>query len=74
MKFTAWDVVLTNLQPGEHTIEGRVRADAEEYSWKVNLVIEDSSQRNEEDEDIQSRRPQTGAWLSRFHGSCRLYG
>jgi hypothetical protein len=31
-KFTAWDVVLTNLQPSEHTLEGRVGADPQEYS------------------------------------------
>ena len=76
MKFTAWDVVLTNLQPGVHTLEGRLFGEAEEYSWVVNLAIEDSSQGNgyEADEDIQSRCPPTGMWLSRFHGSCRLYG
>ena len=40
MKFTGWDIVLTNLQPGLHTIEGRVFSGAEEYSWVVNLEIE----------------------------------
>lgn len=40
MTFTAWDIVLTNLQPGSHTLHGLVRTDAEEYSWVVNLVIE----------------------------------
>lgn len=43
MKFPAWDVVLTNLQPGAHTINGRVSAGTEEYSWVINLVIEEES-------------------------------
>jgi hypothetical protein len=42
MKFTAWDIVLTDLQPGSHTLQGLVRTDAEEYSWVVNIVIEGS--------------------------------
>jgi hypothetical protein len=40
MTFTAWDIVLTNLQPGNHTLHGLVRTDTEAYSWVVNLVIE----------------------------------
>ena len=40
MKSTAWDVVLTNLQPGQHTINGEVRSDTEFYKWNVDLVIE----------------------------------
>lgn len=43
MKFKAWDVVLTNLQPGAHTIKGEVRSDSEQYEWIVKVVIEDSS-------------------------------
>ena len=43
VKFPAWDVVLTDLQPGAHTLDGRVSAGEEEYSWMVNLVIEDES-------------------------------
>jgi hypothetical protein len=39
MKFTAWDIVLTDLQPGKHTLHGVVRTDAEEYSWVVNIAI-----------------------------------
>lgn len=81
MKFTAWDVVLTNLQPGMHTLEGRVRAESEEYSWVVNLVIEDksASQRNPQRKgyhagDIRSGCPETGGWLSRFDNGCRFYG
>ena len=78
MKFTAWDVVLTNLQPGEHTLEGRVRAEAEEYSWAVNLIIEESSLgRGDHGDrtpgDVQSRCPHSGMGLSPFHNSCRLY-
>lgn len=41
MKFTAWDMVITNLQPGTHTLRGIVRSDAKQYSWLVNLFIED---------------------------------
>lgn len=81
MKFTAWDVVLTNLQPGTHTLRGIVRTDAEECSWVVNLVIEDnpSSQRNPQRKgyhagDIRSGCPETGGWLSRFDNGCRFYG
>jgi hypothetical protein len=40
MTFTAWDIVLTNLQPGSHTLLGLVRTETEAYSWVVNLVIE----------------------------------
>jgi hypothetical protein len=80
MKFTAWDVVLTNLQPGEHTIEGSVRSDAEEYSWVVNLVVEDRSKPSEnlsnhqDSTDGQSRCSQNVNRLSKFHHACRLYG
>jgi hypothetical protein len=42
MKFVAWDIVLTDLQPGSHTLEAIVRTDVEEYSWVVNLTIEAS--------------------------------
>jgi hypothetical protein len=78
MKFTAWDVVLTNLQPGAHTLDGRVRAGAEEYSWVVNLVIEESSlgrgdQGGRKPGHILSGCARNGVWLSPFHNSCRLY-
>ena len=39
MKSRAWDVVLTDLQPGQHTIKGEVRSDTQFYKWNVNLVI-----------------------------------
>jgi hypothetical protein len=80
MKFTAWDIVLTNLQPGEHTIEGHVRSDDEEYSWIVNLVIEDTSpslgqsSNDKGSNDSQSQCPQNAKRLSQFHHSCRIYG
>jgi len=43
MKFPGWIVVLTNLQPGIHSIEGEVRSDHEQYKWAVKLVVEDRS-------------------------------
>jgi hypothetical protein len=78
MKFTAWDVVLTNLQPGVHTLEGRVRTGAEEYSWVVNLVIEESAlghgdQGGRKPGHTLSKCSRNGVWLSPFHNSCMLY-
>jgi hypothetical protein len=43
IKFTAWDVVLTNLQPGVHTIEADIRSENKKYKWIVNLVIAHNS-------------------------------
>jgi hypothetical protein len=80
VKFTAWDIVLTNLQPGAHTLDGRVRSSDEEYRWKVNLWIEDEpeSLRNlPEDKDSsgpQSRCPVNIQGLSHFQHSCMFYG
>jgi hypothetical protein len=81
MKFKAWDVVLTNLQPGKHTIDGRVGAGSEEYSWTVNLVIEEPAAspsklqpKDPSSEKVESGCPRTGHWLLRFHRSCRMYG
>ena len=78
MKFTAWDVVLTNLQPGAHTIEGRVYAEDEEYSWVVDMVIEESSQGHGDvggrtPRDLRAGCSQRGMGLSPFHAACRLY-
>lgn len=82
MKFTGWDIVLTNLQPGMHTIEGRVLSGAEEYSWVVNLEIEGktltewaSSGEGKKSGGIRLRSqcPQTANMVSRSHGSCRVY-
>jgi hypothetical protein len=38
--FTAWDVVLTNLSPGEHTIHGVAQIGTDSYNWVVNLIIQ----------------------------------
>lgn len=39
-KFTAWDVVLTDLKPGRHTLRGATQSKFESYSWVVDFVIE----------------------------------
>lgn len=79
MKFTAWDIVLTDLQPGEHTIDGRVRTDTEEYRWIVNLVVENRSAPQSQSAPKRSEQASSGCsrsagGLSPFHSSCRLYG
>ena len=79
MKFTAWDIVLMDLQPGEHTIDGRVHTENEEYSWIVNLVIENQSvvqsrSASRGSEQARSGCPRSAGALSPFHSSCRLYG
>jgi hypothetical protein len=80
MRFTAWDVVLTSLQPGTHSIDGSVRAGDEEYSWVVSLVIEDRSatqegtSSQEDSTDSPSQCHPNVKTLSDFHHSCRLYG
>jgi len=38
--FTAWDVVLTNLKPGAHTVHGVAQSETDKYTWMVNLIIE----------------------------------
>ena len=38
--FTAWDVMLTNLSPGKHTIHGSAQAGAESHDWIIYLTIE----------------------------------
>jgi hypothetical protein len=82
MKFRAWDIVLTDLQPGLHTIEGRVFSDAEEHSWVVHLTIEEktltewaSSRGGRKSGSIRLRSDcfPTANWLSRLHGSCMVY-
>jgi hypothetical protein len=40
MKATAWNIVLTNLNPGEHTLRFLAQSETESYTWLVNLVIE----------------------------------
>jgi hypothetical protein len=39
-KATAWNIVLTNLNPGEHTLSFRAQSEADSHLWLVNLVIE----------------------------------
>jgi hypothetical protein len=38
--FTAWDVVLTNLSPGDHTICGSAQMGSESYNWVIHLIIQ----------------------------------
>lgn len=40
--FTAWDVVLSNLKPGVHTMQGLAQSETDTYTWFVNLTIEAS--------------------------------
>ena len=40
VKFTAWDVVLTNLSPGQHTIHGSAQMGTESHTWVIHLIIE----------------------------------
>lgn len=39
VKFTAWDVVLTNLKPGEHTLRGSARMRNDSNTWVIHLTI-----------------------------------
>jgi hypothetical protein len=39
VQFTAWDVVLTNLSPGEHTIHGLAQMGSDSYNWVIHLTI-----------------------------------
>lgn len=39
-KATAWNVVLTNLNPGDHTLRFLAQSDTDSYTWLVHLVIE----------------------------------
>jgi hypothetical protein len=40
VQYTAWDIVLTNLIPGEHTIHGVAQMGTDSYTWVINLTIE----------------------------------
>ena len=42
-KATAWNIVLTNLNPGEHTLRFLAQSETDSYTWFVNLVIEPAS-------------------------------
>ena len=37
-----WDVVLTNLRPGQHTLRGIVHTGIDTYTWLVYLTIEEN--------------------------------
>jgi hypothetical protein len=39
-KVTDWNLVLTNLDPGEHTLHFQAQDGVVQYHWLVNLVIE----------------------------------
>jgi hypothetical protein len=39
-KVTDWNLVMTNLNPGEHTLSFRAQSETESYMWLVQLVIE----------------------------------
>jgi hypothetical protein len=39
-KATAWNIVLTNLNPGEHTLRFAAQNETNSYTWFINLVIE----------------------------------
>ena len=39
-KATAWNIVLTNLNPGEHTLRFVAQTETDSYTWFVNLFIE----------------------------------
>lgn len=46
LRVTDWNLVLTNLNPGEHTLSFRAQSDAQSYLWQVNLLIEGESLEN----------------------------
>jgi hypothetical protein len=39
-KVTGWNLVMTNLNPGDHTLSFRAQNETNTYLWLVNLVIE----------------------------------
>jgi hypothetical protein len=39
-QFKAWDVILTNLMPGAHTLHGIAYSQAVTYTWTVNFTVE----------------------------------
>ena len=42
-KVTAWNIVLTNLNPGEHTLRFAAQNETDHYTWLAHLVIEPSN-------------------------------
>jgi hypothetical protein len=39
-KAIGWNIVLTNLSPGQHTLSFRAQSEVDSHLWLVNLVIE----------------------------------
>lgn len=39
-RVTDWNLVMTNLNPGEHTLHFRAQDGTDQYHWLVNLVVE----------------------------------
>ena len=39
-RVTDWNLVMTNLNPGEHTLSFRAQSGSESYMWLVHLLIE----------------------------------
>jgi len=40
-KFTAWDIVLTDLKPGQYILRGAAESEYDTYSWIIDLFIEE---------------------------------
>ena len=43
-RVTAWNIVMTNLNPGEHTLSFRAHSEKASHMWIVNLVIEETKE------------------------------
>ena len=43
---TAWNIVLTNLKPGHHTLWFVAQSETDSYTWFVNLKIEPADETN----------------------------
>jgi hypothetical protein len=42
VSFPVWDVVLTDLKPGKHTIHGSAKMGTDSYRWIIHLAIVDN--------------------------------
>lgn len=42
VQFTAWDVVLTDLNPGKYTIQGLGKMGADRHNWVLRLTVEEN--------------------------------
>jgi hypothetical protein len=45
-RVTDWNLVMTNLNPGEHTLSFRAQSETQSYLWLVQLVIEETDVTN----------------------------